>query len=41
MGYETLDELASHEPDVMSAASMRPILRLLFPKLGASVNPFY
>jgi hypothetical protein len=41
MGYETLDDLASHEPDVMCAATKRPIVRLLFPKLGASVNPFY
>lgn len=41
MGYETLDELASHEPDVMCAATKKPLVRVLFPKLRASVDPFY
>ena len=41
MGYETLDELASHEPDVGCAATMKPIVRVLFPKLKALVNPYY
>jgi hypothetical protein len=41
MGYETFDELVSHEPDIQSSATMRPLLRVLFPKLRASVNPFY
>jgi hypothetical protein len=41
MGYETLDELASHEPDVMCAATKKPLVRVIFPKLEASVHPFY
>ena len=41
MGYETLDEIMSHEPDVMCAATLRPLVRLLFPKLRAMVDPFY
>jgi len=41
MGYETLDEIMSHEPDVTCAATLRPLVRLLFPKLNAMVDPFY
>jgi hypothetical protein len=41
MGYRTLDELASQEPDVMCAATKKPLVRVLFPRLNASVNPFY
>jgi predicted N-acetyltransferase YhbS len=41
MGYETLDEIMSHEPDVTCAATLRPLVRLLFPKLMATVDPFY
>ncbi len=41
MGYETLDELMDHEPDVQCAATWRPLVRLLFPKLGATVDPYY
>jgi hypothetical protein len=41
MGYETLDDLASHEPDVICVASMRSLVRVLFPKLEAAVDPFY
>lgn len=41
MGYETLEELASHEPDVMCASVMRPLVNALFPKLKAAVDPFF
>ena len=41
MGYESLDELMEHEPDVSCAAIMRPLVRLLFPRLEAMVDPFY
>lgn len=41
MGYETLDELASHEPDVICVPAMRHLVRVLFPKLEAAVDPFY
>jgi hypothetical protein len=41
MGYETLDELMGHEPDVTCAATKRPLVSLLFPKLRATVDPFY
>jgi predicted acetyltransferase len=41
MGYETLDELMSHEPDVMCVSYMKPLVRLLFPKLNAIVDPAY
>jgi predicted acetyltransferase len=41
MGYETLDELASHEPDVTCASEMKPLVRALFPKLEALVDPFF
>jgi len=40
MGYETFDSLASHEPDVMCSAEMKPIVRFLFPQLEANVDPF-
>jgi hypothetical protein len=41
MGYETLDELMTHEPDVICVSAMRPVVRALFPKLNAIVDPFY
>jgi N-acetylglutamate synthase-like GNAT family acetyltransferase len=41
MGYETLDELMIHEPDVQCAAVMKPFVRVLFPKLEATVDPYY
>ncbi len=41
MGYETIDELQSHEPDTICRASMLPLVRALFPKLRATVDPFY
>jgi len=41
MGYETVDDLASHEPDVMCTAALRPLVRTLFPKLEAMVDPYY
>lgn len=41
MGYETLDELMTHEPDVQCAANMRPIARVLFPKIHARIHPYY
>jgi hypothetical protein len=41
MGYRTLDELADQEPDVMCAATKKPLVRVLFPRLNAAVNPFY
>lgn len=41
MGYETLDELMTHEPDVQCTPPMRPLVRMLFPKLEASVDPYY
>ncbi|NHI84082.1 MAG: GNAT family N-acetyltransferase [Candidatus Thorarchaeota archaeon] len=41
MGYETFDELSSHEPDVQCRFVMRPLVRALFPKLDAKVDPFY
>ena len=41
MGYETLDELMIHEPDVQCAPPMKPLVRVLFPKLDASVDPYY
>lgn len=41
MGYETLDGIASHEPDVQCAAALKPLVRLLFPKLEAMVDPYY
>jgi N-acetylglutamate synthase-like GNAT family acetyltransferase len=41
MGYETLDELMTHEPDVQCAAIMRPFVRVLFPKLHARIHPYY
>jgi predicted N-acetyltransferase YhbS len=41
MGYETLDGIASHEPDVQCAAAHRPLVRALFPKLEAMVDPYY
>lgn len=41
MGYETLDELMSHEPDVNCVSAMKPLVRALFPKLNANVDPYY
>ncbi|MFW9957904.1 MAG: GNAT family N-acetyltransferase [Candidatus Odinarchaeota archaeon] len=41
MGYETLDEIMAHEPDVECAATMKPLVRVLFPKLEAVVDPYY
>ncbi len=41
MGYETLDDLISHEPDVQCAATFRPLVRVLFPHLEAIVDPYY
>jgi len=41
MGYETLDELQLHEPDVSCRASMKPIVRLLFPRVTANIEPEY
>jgi N-acetylglutamate synthase-like GNAT family acetyltransferase len=41
MGYETLDGIASHEPDVQCAAVLKPLVRALFPKLEAMVDPYY
>ncbi|MGQ4912527.1 MAG: GNAT family N-acetyltransferase [Candidatus Thorarchaeota archaeon] len=41
MGYETLDELKSHEPDVLCKAISVPLVRTLFPKVNATVDPFY
>jgi predicted acetyltransferase len=41
MGYETLDELMNHEPDVICVSAMKPLVRTLFPKLNAIVDPFY
>ncbi|MBN2230269.1 MAG: GNAT family N-acetyltransferase [Candidatus Thorarchaeota archaeon] len=41
MGYETLDELMSHEPDVTCVSAMKPLVRALFPKLNANVDPYY
>jgi len=41
MGYETLDDLTGHEPDVQCAAEMRPLVRTLFPRLEAIVDPYY
>jgi hypothetical protein len=41
MGYETLDGIASHEPDVLCTAAMKPLVRALFPKLEAMVDPYY
>ena len=41
MGYETFDSLASHEPDVACSSFMQPLVRELFPKLEANVDPFY
>ncbi|TFG28553.1 GNAT family N-acetyltransferase [Candidatus Thorarchaeota archaeon] len=41
MGYETLDELMGHEPDVICVSAMKPVVRALFPKLNATVDPFY
>ena len=41
MGSETFDELWSHEPDVRCRASIMPLVRVLFPKVGATVDPFY
>jgi N-acetylglutamate synthase-like GNAT family acetyltransferase len=41
MGYEALDEITSHEPDVQCAAAMRPLVNILFPKLEAAIHPYY
>jgi len=41
MGYETLDELQLHEPDVFCKASAKPIIRLLFPRVRANIEPEY
>jgi hypothetical protein len=41
MGYETLDSIMSHEPDVVCSVVMRPIVRALFPQLEALVDPYY
>jgi predicted N-acetyltransferase YhbS len=41
MGSETFDELESHEPDSRCRGSLLPIVRVLFPKVGATVDPFY
>lgn len=41
MGYETLDELMKHEPDVYCASVSRPIVRNLFPRFDAVVDPYY
>jgi len=41
MGYETLDDLMKHEPDVQCAAAMKPLVRNLFPCLEAIVSPYY
>ncbi|MFX1484759.1 MAG: GNAT family N-acetyltransferase [Promethearchaeota archaeon] len=41
MGYETLDELMNHEPDVQCAAPLRSLVRTLFPRLEAIVDPYY
>jgi len=41
MGYETLDELMEHEPDVICVSAVKPVVRVLFPKLNANVDPVY
>ncbi|MFX1484069.1 MAG: GNAT family N-acetyltransferase [Promethearchaeota archaeon] len=41
MGYESLDDIMSHEPDMQCAAALRPLVRALLPHLEASVDPFY
>jgi hypothetical protein len=41
MGYEALDSIMSHEPDSICSFVMQPLVRLLFPKLDALVDPFY
>ena len=41
MGYESLDELMTHEPDVQCVSFMRPFVRILFPKLQARIHPYY
>ena len=41
MGYETIDELQTHEPDAICRATMLPLVRRMFPKIGATVDPFY
>jgi hypothetical protein len=41
MGYETLDAIMSHEPDVICSFVMQPLVQALFPKSEALVDPFY
>ncbi len=41
MGHSTFDELKQYDPDIQCKASLRPFVRALFPKLKASIDPFY
>lgn len=41
MGYESLDEMQLHEPDVSCSASVKPLVRTLFPKVAANIEPEY
>ncbi len=41
MGHSTFDWLKQYEPDMQCKAAKRPFVRALFPKLKASIDPFY
>ena len=41
MGHSTFDDLKQYDPDIQCKASLRPFVRVLFPKLKASIDPFY
>jgi len=41
MGYESLDDLQLHEPDVSCSAQVKPLVRILFPKVAANIEPEY
>lgn len=41
MGHSTFDELKQYDPDIQCKAIKRPFVRALFPKLNASIDPFY
>ncbi|MFW9921612.1 MAG: hypothetical protein ACFFED_18570, partial [Candidatus Thorarchaeota archaeon] len=41
MGCSTFDELKQYDPDVACKSVKRPLVRALFPKLKASIDPFY
>jgi hypothetical protein len=41
MGHSTFDELKQYDPDIQCKAARRPLVRALFPRFKASIDPFY